>query len=58
MSIKSAEEYREEARRVRALAIKAVPTVQAALLDVAATYEDLARQADYLAKLKFAKPIE
>jgi len=39
--------YREEARRVRALATRAsAPTVQMALLETAATYDELARQAD------------
>jgi hypothetical protein len=49
---KSAEEYREEARRVRALAMGTTsPIVQAALLNVAAHYDELAHQAETLAAL-------
>jgi hypothetical protein len=49
---KSAEEYREEARRARALALGTTSQiVQAALLDVAARYDGLAHQAETLAAL-------
>jgi hypothetical protein len=49
MPIRPAEEYRQEARRLRALAEKASsPTVRRALLDVAADYETIARYADTL----------
>ena len=52
MPSKSAGEYREEARRARALAMGTTSQiVQAALLDVAARYDDLAHQADTLAAL-------
>ena len=52
MPIKSAEEYWEEARRVRALAMKLTsPTAQMALLDTATTYDDLARHAETLGAL-------
>ena len=52
MPIRPAAEYREEARRLRALAEKASsPTVRRALLDVAADYETIARYADMLATL-------
>ena len=49
---KSAEEYREEARRVRKLAM-GTPSqiVRGALLDVATYYDELARSADLLAAL-------
>ena len=49
MPIKSAEVYREEVRRVRVLAMKAIsPTAQMALLEAATTYDDLARHAETL----------
>ena len=52
MPLKSPEAYREEARRVRALAMGATaPTVQAALLDVATHYDELAHSAEMLAAL-------
>jgi hypothetical protein len=52
LPIRPAEEYREEACRLRALAEKASsPTVRRALLDVAADYETIARYADTLATL-------
>jgi hypothetical protein len=54
MHIRPAEEYREEARRLRDLAEKASsPTVRRALLDVAADYETIARYADTLATPNF-----
>ncbi len=54
MSMRPAEEYREEARRLRVLAEKASsPTERRALLDVAADYETIARYADTLATLDF-----
>jgi hypothetical protein len=50
MSIKSAEEYREEARRVRAVAMKVTSrTVRATLLGVAVHYDELARHVERLA---------
>jgi hypothetical protein len=56
MPIRPAEEYREEARRLRALVEKASsPTVRRALLDVAADYETIARYADTLATLNFGE---
>jgi hypothetical protein len=49
---KSAGEYREEARRARALAMGTTSQImQAALLDVAARYDGLAHQAETLAAL-------
>ena len=52
MPPKSAEEYREEARRARALALGTTSQiVQAALPDVAARYDGLAHQAETLAAL-------
>jgi len=49
---KSAGEYREEARRARALAMGTTSQiVQAALLDVVARYDGLAHQAETLAAL-------
>jgi hypothetical protein len=53
---KSAEEYREEARRLRELAeqISQLDN-RKRLLDVATTYDRLARRADGLAK--FEKPL-
>ena len=51
MPVKSAEEYREEARRVRVLAMKATsPTAQLALLEAATTYDDLARHTETLTR--------
>jgi len=50
--LKSAGEYREEARRARTLAIGTTSQiVRAALLDVAARYDSLAHQAETLAAL-------
>jgi hypothetical protein len=55
MTIKTAEEYRKDARRVRELAQKATSvSVQTALLEVAATYDDLALQAERLARMGYS----
>ena len=52
--MRPAEEYREEARRLRVLAEKASsPTERRVLLDMAADYETIARYADTLATLDF-----
>ena len=52
MPHRSAEEYREEARRIRALAGEALsPEIQAALLGVATNYDELAHSAELLAVL-------
>jgi hypothetical protein len=52
MAGKSAEEYREEARRIRKLAMGTTSQiVQGALLNVATYYDELARSADFLAAL-------
>jgi len=52
MGSRRPEEYREEARRVRALAEEiTAPEIQAALLDVATNYEALAHAAETLAAL-------
>jgi hypothetical protein len=52
MPAKSAEEYREEACRVRRLAMGTTSqVVQGALLDVATYYDELARSADLLTAL-------
>jgi len=52
MPTKSAEEYREEARRVRRLARGTTSQiVQGALLDVATHYDELAHSAETLAAL-------
>jgi hypothetical protein len=52
MHTKSAEEYRQEARRARRLAMGTTSQiVQTALLDVATHYDKLARSADVLAAL-------
>ena len=57
---KSAEEYREEARRVQELAQEMpAPEIQAALREVAASYEGLAHAAETLAaldSLEFSRP--
>jgi hypothetical protein len=54
MTVKSAEEYRAQAGSVRQLAEKfSLPEEERqTLLDIAQSYERLARQADMLAKLK------
>jgi hypothetical protein len=53
MPIRSAEEYREEARRVRALAETIrTPEAQATLLGVAADYETLAEFVDAFTRYK------
>jgi hypothetical protein len=52
MSIKSAQEYREEARRVREWSMKATsPSVRTALLDEATHCDELARHVEKLAAL-------
>ena len=52
MPHRSAEEYREEAHRIRALAGEArSPQIQAALLGVATNYDELAHSAELLAVL-------
>jgi hypothetical protein len=49
---RSPAEYREEARRVRELAMSATsPSVQTGLLEVATNYDELAHQAETLAAL-------
>ena len=56
MPVKSPKEYREQARRVRELAeVSTSIEVRAALLDVAATYDDLSLQAARLARLGYQK---
>jgi hypothetical protein len=53
MAVKSAEEYRAQARSVRQLADKVTsPEEQQTLLDIAESYERLAQRADILAKSK------
>jgi hypothetical protein len=54
MTVKSAEEYRAQAGSVRQLAEKfSLPEEERqTLLDIAQSYERLARHADMLAKLK------
>ena len=55
MTVKSAEEYREQARSVRHLVVKiASPEERETLLDIAESYERLAQQADMHAKPKTA----
>ena len=50
--MKTAEGYREEARRVRELALEMpAAAIQAALREVAASYEGLAHSAETLAEL-------
>jgi hypothetical protein len=50
---KSPEEYREDARRIRALARQATaPEIQVALLGVATNYDELARAAETLTALE------
>lgn len=47
--MKLAEEYRKDARRIRALAETMVtPDIRATLLTMAATYDDMARQAELI----------
>ena len=56
MPIKSADEYREDARRVRALSeTVTTPGLRETLLDVATTYDVMARRADDLANGKIPK---
>jgi hypothetical protein len=53
MTVKSAEEYRAQARSVRQLAEKTTsPEEWQTLLDIAESYERLAQQANMLAKPK------
>jgi hypothetical protein len=53
MTIKSAEEYRAQARSVRQLAEKTTsPEERQTLLSIAESYERLAQRADMLAKPK------
>jgi hypothetical protein len=56
MPIKSPKKYREDARRVRELAKASTSVaVQTALLEVAATYDDLALQSERLTRLGYRK---
>jgi hypothetical protein len=53
MTVKSAEEYRTQARGVRQLAEKVTsPEERQSLLDIAGGYERLAQRADRLSKPK------
>lgn len=53
MTVKSAEEYRAQARSVRQLAERQnSPEERQTLLDIAESYERLAQQSDMLAKAK------
>ena len=54
MAVRSPKEYRELAHRVRELAINATSVdIQTALLEVAATYDDLALQSERLSRMGY-----